>query len=548
MTFAALASAFALSISTGLVLAQEPDISVAELGEVRPLEVSAGGSLPDRVWSSGDGRALRAVLETLPTATDAQWQSRAAADLALSALLTGGTPPDVSTADEATLALLRADRILGAGGARQVYSLLSRTPNLNEYAALSALYAETAFALGETEAACLAANALLDGRNSAYWLRVRAFCLALDNNIPAAELTAELARAQGANDSFDTLFEALTFGSDLPNDTAPQSGLELAIAERTAPDTRITPDETAPDWLHRASERTGPAISLPSTLPEALEAAVALEGPDRRAALGALIQQELDRTIAAEALAIRLQDAAEAGRFMAAARAYGPEVARLPITADTLANGRLFVLAALGADDVVAARQWREALVDGPPVPPQAEPTFADPGAPSSLTAPAPLSAPDGYQSPEPLLDDPWQPPSAGVLVELDFAASVAEGLIEGDAFAALLAARIENADGPRLCQAAALAALGADDGGQIRAAMTGLERDEDTPMPAVAPALLASAAGALGESQLHAASLLNKAPNDPAICATAGIVLRGAGLRSEALSWIVAMILDDAA
>jgi hypothetical protein len=65
-------------------------------------------------------------------------------------------------------------------------------------------------------------------------------------------------------------------------------------------------------------------------------------------------------------------------------------------------------------------------------------------------------------------------------MVELDFAAAVASGRIEVTASPRLLAARIENADGPRLCQAAALAALGADDGGQMRAAMTGLERDAD--------------------------------------------------------------------
>ncbi len=542
MTFATLASVFTLAVSAGLTATGQPDIAVAELGEVRPLEVSAGGGLPDTVWSSGNARALRAVLETLPRSDARGWQNGPAADLALSALLSGGSPPDASASDDTALAYLRADRVLAAGGARSAYGLLSRTPSVNQYTALSALYAETAFALGETQSACLAANALLEGRDTAYWLRVRAFCLALDGNIPAAELTAELARAQSADDSFDRLFDALTLGQDLPSNAAPRSGLELAIAEVLAPDTRIVPDETAPDWLQHAAERTGPSINLPPTLPEALESAVALEGPDRRAALGALIQQELDRTISAEALAIRLQDAIEAGEFMAAARAYGPEVSRLPITADTLANGRLFVLAALGADDVVAARQWRDALMEGPPAPPEPEPVLFDDGTPASLTAPG------SYQDPNALIEPPWEPPAPAILVELDFSAAVAQGRIEGDVFAALLAARIENADGPRLCQAAALAALGADDGGQMRAAMTGLERDEGVAMSVVAPALLAAAAGALGESQLHAAGMLESFANDPAVCATAAAVLDHSGLRDEALKWILAAILEDAA
>lgn len=545
MTFATLASALALAASAALAGAQQPEIAVAELGQVHPLEVSAGGGLPDMVWSSGDARALQAVLETLPRSDAADWRDPAAARLALSALLSGGDSPDAAGGDDAALSVLRADRVLSAGGARSAYGLLSRTPGLNDYPALSALYAETAFALGERGNACRAANALLTGRDTAYWLRVRAFCLVLDGNIPAGELTAELARAQSANDSFDALFDALALDRDLPRNAAPRSGLELAIAEAVAPQTRIAPHASAPGWLKRAAERTGPAINLPQTLPEALEAAVALDGPDRRAALGALIQQELDRSIAAEALAIRLSDAAEAGEFVAAARAYGPEVSRLPITGDTLAHGRIFVLAALGADDIIAARQWRNALMDGPPAPPptpQPDPMVTPGGSPSAL------AAPPGYQNPQALVEPPWTPPAPGVMVELDFAAAVASGRIEGDSFAALLAARIETADAARLCQAAALAALGADDGGQMRAAMTGLERDADRSALVVAPGLLAAAAGALGESQLHAAALLEAAPGDAEACATAGLILDHAGLRGEALSWVLDSILEDAA
>ena len=544
MIFAAAASALAALAGVTASLAQEPEIMVAELGEVRPLEVSAGGSLPETVWSSGEAGALRAVLQTLPTSDGAGWRNRPAADLALSALLSGGDPPDGPVSDEAAASVLRADRVLAAGGARAAYDLLSRTPRINESAALSQLYAETAFALGERQAACRASNALLEGRDSPYWLRVRAACLAFDGMIPAAELTAELARATSMNERFDRLLYALTLGDPLPRGTAPRTGLELALAEAIAPDDRLTPAPTAPDWLKRAAERTGPPIGLPQALPEALEAAVALDGPDRRAALGALIQQDLDREIAAEALAIRLSDAADMDRFADAAKAYGPEVARLPITGDTLAYGRLFVLAALGADDVIAARAWRDALMEGPPPPRPAQPDLAAP----SLETPSNLAPPPGYQDPNALAEPPWTPPSPRVMVALDFAAAVADGRIDGDRFAALLAARIETADAARLCQAAALAALGADDGGAVREAMTGLERDDGAASLVVAPGLLAAAAGALGESQLHAAAILEAAPGDAEACATAALILDHAGLRGEALAWILALIIEEAA
>ena len=546
MNFAAVASALAIVVAGATAQAQDADIVVAELGEVRPLEVSAGGGLPDAVWSSGDAGALRAILEALPASDGAGWSNRAAANLALSALLSGGTPPEGAPGDEMAASQLRADRALAAGGPRVAYGLLSRTPRINESAPLSQLYSETAFALGERQAACQAANALLEGRDAPYWLRVRAACLAFDGLIPAAELTAELARATSADDSFDALFDALTLDRPLPQGAAPETGLEFAIAEAISPGTRITPAPAAPVWLKRAADRTGPAISLPQTLPEALEAAVALEGPDRRAALGALIQQDVHREIAAEALAIRLTDAAEMERFAEAAKAYGPEIARLPITGDTLAHGRLFVLAALGADDVIAARTWREALMDGPPVQSSvpSQPDFSG----SPLDRPANLAPPPGYEAPDALVEPPWTPPSPRVMVALDFAAAVANGRIEGDSFAALLAARIETADAARLCQAAALAALGADDGGAVREAMTGLERDEGSPALVVAPGLLASAAGALGESQLHAAAILETAPSDPEACATAALVLDHAGLRDEALAWIVELIIEESA
>ena len=541
MIFAATASAL-LAVSLGAsASAQADEIIAAELGEVRALEVSGGGGLPDGVWSSGDAGALRGLLQSLPASDGEGWSNAAAANLALSALLSGGDPPEGAPDDETAAGVLRADRVLAAGGARAAYGLLSRTPRVNQSGELSRLYAETAFSMGENDTACRAANALLVERDSPYWLRVRAACLVFDGQVAAGELTAELARAGGADASFDALFDALALGTDLPRRAAPETGLELAIAEVIAPEARIEPARSAPAWLKRAAERTGPTISLPSTLPEALEAAVSLEGADRRAALGALIQQDLDREIAAEALAIRLTDAAESGRFAEAARAYGPEVARLPVTADTLAHGVLFTLAALGADDIVAAATWRAALSEGPPLPPS---TFSQPG----FDDPGNLAPPPGYEAPEIEAETPWEPPAPRIMVAIDFASAVASGRIEDDTFAALLGARIETANAARLCQAAALAALGADDGGAVRAAMTGLERETGSASPVVAPGLLAAAAGALGESQLHAAAIVEAAPSDPEACATAALILDHAGLRGEALAWIMEMIVEEAA
>lgn len=544
--FSATLSAVLAAVALQAGAAQQPSsgIAVQELGAIHPMEVDAGGNLPETVWSSGDAVALQALLEDLPRAQEG-WSEPAAARLALGALLSGGPPPE-GLDDRFALAELRARRALAAGRPQPVLRLLDRTPQINQSPGLSRVYAELAFAMGQTEDACRAANALLEDRDAPYWLRARAACLAIGGNVPAGELTAELARAQAPNPEFDAAFDA--YALDRPVDAAftPATGLQLALASLAAPERRFTAAEAAPAWLHRAAARTGPRIALPETLPEALEAAVLMDGEARSVALGAIIQQDLDRVIAAEALAVRLNDAAEEGAFVEIASAYGAEVARLPITADTLAHGRLFVLAALAADDIVAAEGWREALLDGPPRPqpePAPAPAPTQSGGPAALNAP-PAFAADGAEA----LGPEWTPPPASVIVALDFARAVAAGRIEDDAFTALFAARIEGATPQRLCQAAMLTALGAEDGGALRAAMTGLARAEDAPAPVLAPGLLAAGAGALGESALHAALTLERAPQDTEACAGAAVILQRAGLEAQALRLVLELILEEAA
>jgi hypothetical protein len=145
---------------------------------------------------------------------------------------------------------------------------------------------------------------------------------------------------------------------------------------------------------------------------------------------------------------------------------------------------------------------------------------------------PADMTQPPGFA--ESLFDEPeWTPPPAGRMVAVDFARAVAEGRIETDGFAALMGARIENATPARLCQAAGLAALGAEDDGAIRTAMTGMAREDAAAAPVLGPLLLAASAGALGETQLLAAHAL---------------ALDRAGLRTQALRVILEQILAEAA
>ena len=158
---------------------------------------------------------------------------------------------------------------------------------------------------------------------------------------------------------------------------------------------------------------------------------------------------------------------------------------------------------------------------------------------PSSLTLPPDYANPaeDDYQ---------WTPPDAASLVAVDFARKIAEDDVESEAFSALLQARLENTSPTRLCQSAALVALGADDGGALRTAMIGTMRDPERPAPVLGPVLLAAKAGALGETQLLAADLLNRHHLDPESCAVAALALDLAGLRTAALRLVLEQVIEE--
>lgn len=171
---ARLALAAAAALAAGSAAAQEGSgIEVRQLGAVDPFQVAVSDALPERVWSSGDAAVTEAVLSALPGMDSEGWNEPIAARLAARALLSGGAPP-AGGRDSFALAALRADRALAAAGARPVFTLLERTPRLNESSALSRIHAEAGFALGETEAACRSAEQLLTGRDQPYWLRARA--------------------------------------------------------------------------------------------------------------------------------------------------------------------------------------------------------------------------------------------------------------------------------------------------------------------------------------------------------------------------------------
>lgn len=503
------ASGLALLLG-GSALAQGP-IEVQSLDALDPLEVS----LPDAalgmgLWDGSDLDLAGRALTLLPAASGDGYASPALADLARSVLSSGGYPPAGGRGD-AALPVLRADRLLAAGGAYEAYDLLERTPNLNQNEALSRLHAELAFATGNTRSACHTADALLRGREQAYWLRSRAYCLSLDGQDSAAELTAELARNSVADAGYDAMLFAITLEGSAPITLpAVDSGLKLAMARHLDSDAVVAGLDTngAPGWLRRfIAGHAGPPVQPAQDPAATLEAALGLQGLERTAALEAVLTQGQDRALAATALSRLLDDAVAAHAFTAAGHRYGGEIDTIPLTRETLGDGYRFAMAALLAGNVDTASQWRDALMSGPP----------RPAVPLDETGKPFDSLDDNPMLDQPALEDAapaWVPPSPRRMVNLDLAIALVRDRLTGDQTAALLAAHLEAYGPLALADTLAMNRLGASAVEGLRAALLQL------PPAPVGPELLAMESAVRANAQAEAATLavsaLAKAGSQP--------------------------------
>lgn len=520
----------------GSALAQNP-IEVERLDALDPLEVGLpGASMDQRMWD-GTGRDMaQAVLTRLPAADGDGYASEALAEAARSVLASGARPP-VGGRGDAALAALRIDRLLAASGADEAFDLLERTPGVNRAPALARWHAELGFATGNAERACRTANALTDNRDAPYWLRARAYCLALEGRDAAAELTAELARSAEPDEGFDARLFALTLDTSLEAGAdGADSGLEWSMS-RHLPGASDGPGLAgdAPAWLLDAA-RHGEESRRPASVDDPMALFIAaeesLEGMERHHALEAVLAQGMDRELAGQALGVMLADTGGGDRFVHVARHHGREIETLPITRATLEHGYEIALAALLVGDVRLAREWRDALVNGPPrrMPPPGLTVVGPDGA----AKPLPMDeAAAQVLPPEP----EWLPPSPRRMVALDLAIAIAADQMRGGPYEAVQAAWLEGQGDAVLPELLAMSRLGAP-------VPAGLREQLLTQETAAAPGGLAALdaavrADARGEAALLALGILS----DPAAAAHPDAVSRAiaaldaAGLREAALS-----------
>lgn len=182
-------------------------------------------ALPAGSWAASDSSDLLVLTRTARTRNLSPFEQTLMRALVLSA----GKAPEGAKSDD--LLAERARLMFQIGEASAGAQLLPTLKVAPTGLKPEEVAVDLQLAIGQTDAACL--NGVGDGREGAFWARLRAVCFALADNYEEAELAIELAGAQGAEDAW--LSRAIFAASGaLPNKPEARfdSGLALAISAK----------------------------------------------------------------------------------------------------------------------------------------------------------------------------------------------------------------------------------------------------------------------------------------------------------------------------
>ena len=190
-----------LAVSSAFAQAS-PDVATASV-DAKPLAsldlFSAGArttGLPTGLWKGASADLAHRVLAGL----GAQPVEPGLAQLARDILETAASAPDSAGAD----ADLAGDRVLSLirlGDLDAARAILARTPGVAGRPRLSQAAADLALWTGDPDRACSVAEALSDGRDTPYWLHLRAFCLIRAGKLDQAQLALDFAAQAGARNA-----------------------------------------------------------------------------------------------------------------------------------------------------------------------------------------------------------------------------------------------------------------------------------------------------------------------------------------------------------
>jgi hypothetical protein len=361
-------------------------VETMEAGEIARLDawsVAAigrnSGALPVTLWSNSQAGRLAALFDQLP----ARFQSPAALALARRALASSGRAPQGEGAADAARKRFEALGRIGLADdlATMAAGAVLSDPMIAQFAAQAEL------ARGRAEDACARARGRDGEEASAFVLRLRAYCAALDGETAAADLALEMARAARADDAWfraainamaapparppaarydNSLNASVSLAAALPpgrNPLASSSSLALLTVARSDRAAGVVRMQAAALAAQRG-------VISAAEARRAILAAIAADPNARLPALAAAIRQaETARgdIETARAIAGILRPATDYADFAAAARLFKDDIAALQAAPDA-ASALAFARAAAASGDLrLAARLVENAADAGVP-------------------------------------------------------------------------------------------------------------------------------------------------------------------------------------
>jgi hypothetical protein len=541
-------------------------IVASELAEVDPFVVGAltpaEGGLANTLWSGSDLAGVAEAASRAPGETG----FLAASQMAARALLSAGPAP-AGPGDRRAAARERLDALLNLGRVDAVDLIVTSVPRGLDEPELAALAVQARLAKNELGAACRVGDMLTNGRDGAFWLRLRTACYAWSGETAAAQLTLDLAVEaddQVADGDFATWVFAAASRRIPRNPPAPRDALESALAQSAgyefdaetlerlpllAAVGLLADGDVAAEVRARAALRAARAgAATPQALAEALDELTAPAGASPAELVTAAADQEfpsadalLRRAAMAEnasphdaALAIdaALARARSPTDFILTARALQDVLEALPASVELIDYAPRFALAAAAIGDRRLAYAW------------------LDPRAPG-LVPPSSFNVGTGFEDFAPILNDAPDfskspvDPAARVAAEVVVAAGDPRASPRRLADVAL--ARLDTASGAGEGEegyarrdALLLLALGAQVTPELRRAASAAASEThlvgDIAAQALAAARLAADAGAVGETALYVAQAAAEAgPSHAPTIASAIELARRVGLDEDA-------------
>jgi len=370
-------------------------VQAEELGTVNPDVAGAlneaQGGFGNTMWADTRSGVIENLLPQIPVTT----ASPAMRDLMRRLLLTGAAVPEGGT--PGSLISLRTGLLSAMGDFVGVNALLSAVPGRTGNQDLLRVEVDTRFLTGDVARACQLAHAYIQEQQSTYWQEAFIFCQALEGDTDAALLGMSLLEELGVNDPvFFQLMDALVRldegdaeapSIDSLSDPTPLHLALARVAKVKLPSDVISSNRpgvlraiaispnASPELRLEAAERAEAAGALPidtlrqlyasiefseDQLKNPLTHAAQRTGPMSRALLYRATLMQTVPSAQAEALHRALDIARQVGRYASTARAFLPQLTRVPASQELV----WFAPEAIRAFLITGRHQGAEAWFD----------------------------------------------------------------------------------------------------------------------------------------------------------------------------------------